>query len=156
MAYIGKNPKVKSIVSEGDTFANLNAEPRKAGRLVYATDQQKYYFDNGTTLSPVDTDTQYVPQNIAIGALDVDWSAGDVFYKSISSDVAFTFSNDSNGATIIVIIENTDASAHAITWPVGVKTPLDYDGNVEAVTESIFTFVKSNGSIYLVEVKEVS
>jgi len=53
MAYIGNNPKLKSIVSSGDTLANLTAETRKAGRLVYATDTFKYYVDDGTNLTEV-------------------------------------------------------------------------------------------------------
>jgi hypothetical protein len=53
MAYIGKNPRLKSIVSQGDTLANLTAEPRVAGRLVYATDEAKFYYDDGTTLNVV-------------------------------------------------------------------------------------------------------
>lgn len=54
MAYIGNNPHLKSIVSNGDSLANLTAEPRKAGRLVYATaPDDKFYWDNGTTLVPI-------------------------------------------------------------------------------------------------------
>jgi hypothetical protein len=53
MAYIGRNPRLKSIVSEGDTLANLTAEPRVAGRLVWATDELKFYYDDGTTLNVV-------------------------------------------------------------------------------------------------------
>ena len=53
MAYIGNNPKLKSIVSSGDTLANLTLEPRVAGRLVYATDEAKFYVDDGVQLSEV-------------------------------------------------------------------------------------------------------
>ena len=53
MAYIGKNPRLKSIVSQGDTLANLTAEPRVAGRLVWATDEMKFYYDDGTDLNVV-------------------------------------------------------------------------------------------------------
>jgi hypothetical protein len=53
MAYIGNNPKLKSIVSSGDLLANLTAEPRVAGRLVYATDEAKFYVDDGVELSEV-------------------------------------------------------------------------------------------------------
>jgi hypothetical protein len=53
MAYIGKNPRLKSIVSQGDTLANLTAESRVAGRLVWATDELKFYFDDGTALTEV-------------------------------------------------------------------------------------------------------
>jgi len=55
MAYIGNNPKLKSIVSTGDTLANLTAEPRREGRLVYATDTKVFYRDDGTSLLPVNT-----------------------------------------------------------------------------------------------------
>lgn len=53
MSYIGNNPRLKSIVSTGNTLANLTLEPRVAGRLVYATDEQKFYVDDGTALSEV-------------------------------------------------------------------------------------------------------
>lgn len=101
-------------------------------------------------------DTVESNPNNNITALDIDWSLEGVYYKSISAATTFTFSNDSNGQTILIIIENTDASAQAITWPAGVKTDPNYDGNVEPSTESIFTLVKSNGSIYIAEVKELS
>lgn len=53
MSYIGNNPSLKSIVSTGDTLANLTAEARRAGRLVYATDTQLYYYDDGTSLTVI-------------------------------------------------------------------------------------------------------
>jgi hypothetical protein len=101
-------------------------------------------------------DTVESNPNNNITALDIDWSLEGVYYKSISAATTFTFSNDSDGQTILIIIENTDVSAQAITWPAGVKTDPNYDGNVEPSTESIFTLVKSNGSIYIAEVKELS
>ena len=59
MSYFGNNPKMKSLVSTGATFAVLDAEPRREGRLVYATDTKLYYFDNGTDLLPLDTSSVY-------------------------------------------------------------------------------------------------
>jgi hypothetical protein len=57
MSYAGSNPHIDSIVSSGDTLANLTARTRKAGVLVYATDTELYYYDDGTSLLPIDTDT---------------------------------------------------------------------------------------------------
>ena len=94
--------------------------------------------------------------NNNIAAFDIDWDSGGVYYKDINADSTFTFSNDANGQTIIVILNNTDVNPHAITFPSGVLVDPNYDGNVEATTESVFTFVKSNGKIYLSEVKELS
>lgn len=95
-------------------------------------------------------------QNVNIAALNIDWSSNAVYYKDISADTTFTFSNDTDGQTIIVILNNTDVNPHAITFPSGILTDPNYDGNVEATTESVFTFIKSNGKIYISEVKELS
>jgi len=96
------------------------------------------------------------PKNTAIPTLNVDWLLGEVHYKDISSDSVITFSNLVDGKTLLVILNNTDISPHLITFPVGIKVNGDYDGNVEAMTESVFTFVRSNGKIYMTEVKELA
>lgn len=93
--------------------------------------------------------------NAVISALDIDWDSADVHYKDISADSTFTFSNASDGQTIIVILNNTDVNPHAITWPAGILESPNYDGNVEATTESVFTFIQSNSKIYLSEIKEL-
>lgn len=99
---------------------------------------------------------EVAPFNKAIAALDIDWLGGGIYYKDIAVDSTFTFSNAVDGQTIIVILNNTDVNPHAITFPVGVLVDVNYDGNVEATTESVFTFVKSNGKIYVTEIKEFS
>lgn len=53
MAYIGSNPRLKSIVSTGDILANLVLESRVKGRIVYATDFDAFFKDDGTNLSPI-------------------------------------------------------------------------------------------------------
>ena len=103
-----------------------------------------------------DSVIERAPRNLNIPALDVDWSIGEVHYKDIAVDSTFTFSGLVDGKTLLVILNNTDTNPHAVTWPAGVKINGDYDGNVEAITESIFTFVQSNGKIYMTEVKELA
>lgn len=107
------------------------------------------------TAFPPSPDT-YETTNQAIPALDISWIDGGVFYKDISANTTFTFSNDLDGQSIMVIINNTGGSQFTMTWPAGVKVDPEYTGQVEAGTETAFNFVKSNGSIYLAEVKELS
>ena len=96
------------------------------------------------------------PLDIAVSALDIDWSLGDTYYKSISAATAFTFSNDVNGKSIVFAVTNTDVTDRAVTWPLGVKADLNYDGTVVAGTTSLFTFVKINGVVYVAEMKEIA
>ena len=151
MAYIGKDPRLKSIVSEGDTLANLTAEPRTAGRHVYATDTKKFYLDDGVNLLPLASE----PTHFAVPAVNIDWSAGDVQYKSISAATTFTFSNAVNGSTIIVAIA-ADGVDRTVAFPAGILKSPNYSGIVVANTESVFTFVRANNKIYLSEIGELS
>ncbi len=43
----------RRVTLPADTLANLNALTRKAGTVVYGTDTQVFYGDNGTTLNPI-------------------------------------------------------------------------------------------------------
>ena len=94
--------------------------------------------------------------NTPITAQDISWIDGGVFYKDISTDETFTFSNALDGQSIMVIINNTDTLLHTMTFPAGIKVDGSYTGQVETLTETAFNFVKSNGSIYLTEVKELA
>jgi len=94
--------------------------------------------------------------NNTIPLLDISWIDGGVFYKDISTDETFTFSNDLNGQSIMVVINNTDTLLHTLTFPVGIKTDGSFTGEIEPGTETVFNFVKSNGSIYATEVKELN
>jgi hypothetical protein len=50
MSYTGSTPHIDSIISSGDTLANLTARTREAGTFVYATDTKQFYYDDGTDL----------------------------------------------------------------------------------------------------------
>lgn len=111
------------------------------------------YIGNTPTFNNV---KESAPLDIAISALNIDWSLGDTFYKTISSASTFTFSNDVNGKSIVVAITNSSASDRAVTWPGGVLADLNYDGTVVAGTTSLFTFVKIAGTVYVAEMKEIA
>jgi hypothetical protein len=55
---------------------------------------------------------------VAMGALEVDWSAGNTFTKSISTNSTFTFSGESNGYEVLLIVTST--SAAELTLPASV------------------------------------
>lgn len=96
------------------------------------------------------------PLDIAVAALDVDWSLGDTYHKSIAAPTTFTFSNDVNGKSIVMAVTNTDTTDHPLTWPAGVLADLNYDGIVIGGTTTLFTFVKINGTVYVAEIKEIA
>ena len=87
------------------------------------------------------------PVDAAIAALDIDWSAGDTFYKSISVDSTFTFSNLVAGKKIVVFLTNTSASVVNLTFPT-IKAQVTLELTVYPSTTSAYSFVRSNGITY--------
>jgi hypothetical protein len=73
-----------------------------------------------TTVIPVSGTT--VPAQ-AIAALNIDWSTGNMFTKTLSANSTFTFSNAISGQTIVIRLTNT-ASNYTVTWPGVVKWPV--------------------------------
>lgn len=94
--------------------------------------------------------------NNNVAALDIDWSESGVYYKDLAIDSSFTFSNDSDGQVIRVIINNTDTNPHTMTFPAGVKKSSSFSGIISASAESVFTVIKSNGKLYITEDKDLS
>lgn len=92
--------------------------------------------------------TPPIPTDVAISALDVDWSLGDTFYKNISISSTFTFSNLINGKTILVILKNTGASDITVTFPTALKSGVLYN-IISPNKENIYTCIRSNGKTYI-------
>lgn len=83
-----------------------------------------------------------------ISGTNIDWSAGNTYYKSISANTTFTFSNTYDGGMINVAI-TADATTRNCTFPSGVKMP----GGTSTVavirsTTTLFSFARINGIIY--------
>jgi hypothetical protein len=89
------------------------------------------------------------PIDAAISSTDIDWTTGDTFYKLISSDTTFTFSNTQNGKTIAVILKNTGASDIVLTFPSGILKSGVLNLIVASGKENVYTFIKSNSKIYV-------
>lgn len=99
MAYMGSNPKLKSIVSTGDTLANLTAETRVAGRLVYATDvpNKGFYWDDGTNLNKLGSGNGPAWGTILGTATEV--ASGDADESVLSTAIT----NTAAGGTIVIL-----------------------------------------------------
>jgi len=101
--------------------------------------------------------TLLLNQNVQLSSPnpDIDWSRGDTFYLDTTVDETFTFSNVTDGRTIIIIVRNNDVSTHTMNFPAGIFKQEQFDGVISALTETVFTLIRSNGKIYITEVKEM-
>lgn len=91
---------------------------------------------------------------IAIPSLDIDWSAADTFYKLISTNTTFTFSNLAIGQKT-VILKNTGASNIQVTFPSGILSSGSLNVIIQPNKENIYTFIRSNGKTYVVSVTDM-
>lgn len=85
------------------------------------------------------------PASVSISALNIDWSAGTVFFKTLAGGAnTFTFSNQLDGQTIVVFLTG---SASTVTWPTvnwsGGTAPTQTASGVDG-----YTFVDRGGTIY--------
>lgn len=79
----------------------------------------------------------------------IDWSSGGIYTKQVSSDESFTFLNDEEGKTILVILENTSASPVTITFPGGLRKKTALQNTLQPNTQSMYSLLKSGNDIYI-------
>jgi hypothetical protein len=82
-----------------------------------------------------------------IAALDINWFLSDSFFKGISANTAFTFTNAAAGLPIMVAV--LSYGAYTVTWPAGVK----WSGGTAPVHSGsgkvdVYAFVVIDGVIY--------
>lgn len=128
------------VKSNGSTFSSVTAP---SGTVVGTTDTQ--------TL----TAKTYVAATTAMGALDVDWSTGNVFSKTLSAGGnTITFSNTSAGQVITVVL-TSNGGGSTVTWPTvawsGGAAPTQTSTGVD-----VYTFVKVGSTIYGSVVQDLS
>ena len=85
-------------------------------------------------------------------SVTIDWEAGGNFHIDINSNVTIDFQNTYDTHTVILVVRNTSTSNRSITFPSQVKKDENFEGTLEGNTTSIFTFVQTNGVIYVAEV----
>lgn len=90
-----------------------------------------------------------------VAAEEIDWSAGNYFFKKLSANTAFTFANADDAMSVTVAVENTTGN-YTVTWPT-VKWP---EGTAPTQTTGaivdVYSFVNMNGTIYGSAVQNLS
>lgn len=120
----------------------VNLTTPEAGALNY--DGSFWY---GTSAAP--TRSRFATDNptVTIAASAIDWSLSKTFSRTLAANATFTFSNATDGLTIVVALTNT-ASNYTVTWPTvswrGGTAPVQTTG---AKTD-VYTFVKIGSTIY--------
>ena len=98
-----------------------------------------------TTSSGVTITGNQTNNIVAMGANDVDCSAGSYFTKTITGATTFTFSNVPTGVEFSFTMEVTLNGSNAITWPTSVKWNADTAPTLTDGKTQLFMFVTSNG-----------
>jgi hypothetical protein len=91
----------------------------------------------------------YTPRffpTVAVAAMAIDWTPGDVFSKTLAAGGAntFTFANATDGQTIVVALTG---AASTVTWPT-VKWAGGVAPTQTASGTDIYTFIKIGAVIY--------
>lgn len=107
--------------------------------------------EDSNAAKKVQLDNVTKSKNAEVTLLDVDWSTAEVFYKDVSANTTFTFSNVQQGKTIIVIVNNTAVGTVTVDFPTALKAS-GFSGDIDASNESVFTFVASNSKVYATSV----
>ena len=81
----------------------------------------------------------------AMGANDVDCSAGNYFTKTITGATTFTFSNVPTSVAYTFTIEVTLNGSNAITWPASVKWNADTAPTITDGKTQLFVFLTDDG-----------
>lgn len=92
--------------------------------------------------------------SVNISALNIDWSAGNLFFKNTNSNSAFTFSNLVDGKTISVLVRNTGLSAITVSFPYTLGQS-DIPLSVAPSSGSVYSFSNFNGVIAVTCVSEM-
>lgn len=154
------------------TYSNLNSSVSdlQEGEVCYATDQNKLYVKEGSSLieqpgletAQTFTAAQtFTPQTIhnggakldgpyqqvaeAVSALDIDLSTGNYFTKTINANSTFTFSNPPASGTVGSFTLELTHTSGTVTWPSSVKFNGDTAPTLTTGKTHLFFFVTDDG-----------
>lgn len=82
----------------------------------------------------------------AISSTSIDWSLGNVHYKTLAANTTFTFANASDGQTIRVFL--TQTAAYTATFPTVAWTDGAQPIQTTLNATDIWVFTKVGGTIY--------
>lgn len=81
----------------------------------------------------------------ALTGTQLDWARDTYYYKSISADTTFTFSNLANGRVVVLKLATT--GNYQPTWPSGIEWPYGVAPVHPITAKVIYQFVRINGTI---------
>lgn len=87
-----------------------------------------------------------VRQNVvAVGASAIDCSAGNVFTKTATGALTWTFTNVPSSRAVVVILELTNGGTGTQTWPAAVKWPAGTAPTLTASGVDVLGFITDDG-----------
>jgi hypothetical protein len=137
---ISNNASAISTIQGEQTTQNTNISNNASAISTIQSEQ--------TTQNNRLTALETVQPTQVIALQDIDWLLGNVFSKQISTNEAFTFSNDVDGKTVIVAIFNNSGADVDVDFPVSVLWPSGTPvTTVTANTRTVWTFIKVGSTI---------
>jgi len=98
----------------------LSGSPAATNKYgIYQLGTDVNYFNGAFTMSTTAkaaTNQNLTPATSTISASAIDWSVSNSFYKALSANTTFTFSNAVDGQVITICLLNT-TSNYTVTWP---------------------------------------
>ena len=88
-------------------------------------------------------------KDIQVTGTSIDWSLGTTFYKTISTNASFTFSNLQLGKSVSLFLKNSGGANITVAFPAGVYKNPNLDLVIEPGSANVYTFAYSNGDIYV-------
>lgn len=148
-AEVSGTPTLATVATSG-AYADVTGTPTlptfPSGDVVGTTDTQT--LTNKTLTAPVMTGDIYANGSVrgnvtAIGALDIDCSAGNYFTKTINGSSTFTFSNAPAGSYAFTL--ELTVTSGAVTYPASVKWFADTAPVFTNGKTSLLMFVTDDG-----------
>jgi hypothetical protein len=122
--------------------AGTNLTSPEAGAVEF--DGSWFYYSNSTpTRKRFSTEANAT----AIASTAIDWSLSSVLTKTLSANTTFTFSNATDGQTIVVALTNT-ASNYTVTWPTVSWTGAAAPTQTIGAHTDVYTFIKIGSTYY--------
>ena len=141
-------PAIGSVTGMGTGVATFLATPTTANFLAAVTGETgtgAVVFGTSPTLTTPVINGQTQGAAVAVSAMAIDWSLGQVFTKTLAAGAnTFTFSNQANGMVIVVRVTG---AASTLTWPT-VKWAGGVAPTQTASGIDVYTFVHDGTSIY--------
>jgi len=115
-----------------------------SGGMFYDATNNRLGIDTTAPASRLDIDGNYAQNIVAVGALDIDCSAGNYFTKTINGASTFTVSSVPATRSYSFTLELTHTSG-AITWFSGVEWPGGTAPTLTTGKTHLFMFITDDG-----------